>query len=158
MDDFNKMNNEKDKGSKKFDSYEPSHTPSAPSTQEAPKAPEQRYSSLSDTPTTSSFSGSVSSDTIGSTQRPTQSYSAPRVPKKKAVGALVKGIISILFGCYPVGCFIGFFLAISALGSAKKTKADYPGLAKGGKITGTIGLILSILMTIVTIASFMSGM
>ncbi len=158
MDEFsNKMSNEKEKGSKKFDSYEPSQAPSTQTTYQQPQAPTETYSTLNGTHNNTSFSGNVSSDTIGVTQ-PSRTYSAPRVPKKKAVGALVKGIISIIFGCYPIGCFIGFFLAISALGSAKKTRADYPGLAKGGKITGTIGLIMSIIMTIITIASMMSGM
>lgn len=146
MSDFNSKGNEKEKSKKDFDSYEPSQstTPQAP--QSAPSQP--TYSSLSQNDGISSYetgnSYTVDYDSVPHT---------PSYPRKKAINGLVFGILSIVLGCYPFACFVGFFFAISALGKAGKAKQDYRGLSKGARITGVIGLIMSIIMSFVSISS-----
>lgn len=86
---------------------------------------------------------------------------APAPQNKKAVWALVLGIVSLL--CCGV---IGIFAAIPAiiLGSqARKEIAASGGLQSGagmaqaGLILGIIGVVLGLLVCVLTVALFMSG-
>ncbi|MBR4197151.1 MAG: DUF4190 domain-containing protein [Bacteroidales bacterium] len=81
-------------------------------------------------------------------QQPVQGETLPN-----AVASMVLGILSIVLGCSPVGIILG------PIGMSKARKAfaideQYPGyyngqgMAKAGKITSIIGLILGILGTI----------
>lgn len=81
-------------------------------------------------------------------QQPSQGETLPN-----ATASMVLGILSIVLGCNPVGIILG------PIGMSKARKAfaideQYPGyytgqgMAKAGKITSIIGLILGILGTI----------
>lgn len=95
-------------------------------------------------------------------QQMQQQYENNQQPAKKetlpnAVASMVLGILSIVLGCNPVGIILG------PIGMSKAKKAfaidqQYPGyytgqgMAKAGKITSVIGLILGIVGTIFWIA------
>ena len=95
-------------------------------------------------------------------QQMQQQYEEYQQPANKetlpnAVASLVLGILSIVLGCNPVGIILG------PIGMSKAKKAfaidqQYPGyytgqgMAKAGKITSVIGLILGIVGTIFWIA------
>ncbi|MBR4803838.1 MAG: DUF4190 domain-containing protein [Bacteroidales bacterium] len=95
-------------------------------------------------------------------QQMQQQYEEYQQPANKetlpnAVASLVLGILSIVLGCNPVGIILG------PIGMSKAKKAfaidqQYPGyytgqgMAKAGKTTSVIGLILGIVGTIFWIA------
>lgn len=75
------------------------------------------------------------------------------VPKGQAIKSLVFGILSIVLSFYPIGSIIAIIFSRIAVKNAKEFTDAYPespacGLAKGGRITGKIGLPLSIVMTV----------
>lgn len=72
-----------------------------------------------------------------------------------AVGALVCGIISLVLSNIPFACFGGIVLGIIAIIKGAKARKYGPqnkkGMATTGYVLGIIGLIISIIMTLVTI-------
>ena len=77
-------------------------------------------------------------------------YHNPEPPKSNGIKSLIFGILSIWF-CYPI---IGIIFAAIARNSAAPILRDYPysataKLAKAGKITGTVGLVFSIISTVI---------
>lgn len=75
------------------------------------------------------------------------------VPKGQAIKSMVFGILSIYFGFMPIGSILGIIFSRIACANAKKFLADYPvspvgGIAKAGRITGKIGLPVSIVFTV----------
>ena len=69
-----------------------------------------------------------------------------------AVGSLICGIISVVTFCFwfisiPLG-IIAIVLAVVARGKIARGEAGGSGLAKAGLITGIIGALLSLLLTI----------
>lgn len=79
---------------------------------------------------------------------PNQGIYAPAQGNGKAMAALICGICSILFP------FIGLILGIVAIVLASQYKKEFgqDGKATGGKITGIIGIILTVLWSILTVA------
>ena len=80
-------------------------------------------------------------------------------PRGKAIVSMVFGIISVA-GCST--SIIALVFAILAMKFAKPILIGFPGtasarFAKVGKITGTIGLILSIVVTVVYILAVVLG-
>ena len=76
----------------------------------------------------------------------------PEPPLGKAIKAMVFGIISIEAGCLPVLSILGIVFAVLARRWSMPIIRDFPYtgarlFAKAGRITGTVGLILSIIFT-----------
>lgn len=72
-------------------------------------------------------------------------------PRGQAIASMVLGILSLVIGWIP-----GIVLACIARSKAKSFLRDYPdssacGFANAGRITGNIGLPLSIVSTVFTV-------
>ena len=85
---------------------------------------------------------------------PPVGYSSPGASKPQglAIGALVCGILSLVFFCFnilsiPLG-IVAIILGVVAGGKARRGEAGGEGLAKTGMILGIAGVALSILLTI----------
>ncbi len=75
------------------------------------------------------------------------SYGQPSIPPKggRAIGALVCGILAIVFAWAPVlGIVLGIVAIVLAVKAAKETGKD--GKATGGKVCGIIGIALSVIV------------
>jgi len=73
-----------------------------------------------------------------------------------AIGALVCGILSLIFFCFwflsvPLG-IVAIILAVVAKGKIQRGEAGGEGLAKTGMILGIAGLALSLLITVLAFA------
>ena len=78
----------------------------------------------------------------------------PAETKGSSVSAMVLGIISAAVCWYPVGSIAGIILGAIALAKAKKFKKEngkLDGKGKAAKVTGLVGLIGGIVMTLVWI-------
>ena len=81
--------------------------------------------------------------------------------RKKATTAMILGIIACVVAWYPVISIAAIILGAMAISKAKQVKAYYetiaqqrPGTALAGKITGIVGLVGGIIMTVVYLAYF----
>ena len=75
------------------------------------------------------------------------------IPKGQAIKSLVFGILSIYLGFMPIFSIVGIIFSRVAAKNAKAFLSTYPetparGLANAGRITGNIGLPVSIVMTV----------
>lgn len=102
----------------------------------------------------------------GSYAQPAQPYGQPQVPNAqpspyyqpmaprssgKAVGALICGILAILFAWLPlIGVILGVVAIVLAVQSVKQAGKD--GKATGGKVCGIVGIVLSVLSFFVWMA------
>lgn len=74
--------------------------------------------------------------------------------RKPAITAMIIGLLGLTFGCIPlIGSIPGIVLSIIGLVKTKNL-SNYPvpqtrGFIKGGKISSIIGLILSIVITVI---------
>lgn len=78
--------------------------------------------------------------------QPTAPYYQPAAPQSsgKAIGALVCGILAILFSWLPLlGAILGIVAIVLAVQAVKQTGKD--GKATGGKVCGILGIVLSVL-------------
>lgn len=85
-------------------------------------------------------------------QQPAQTCQAPVMPQPNGTPILVMGIISLV-----VGAIVGIILAIIGKKKAKEiTAMGYPltGTAKVGSILCNIGLIVSIISTVIYVIYF----
>ena len=83
-------------------------------------------------------------------------------PRGQAISSMVFGILSIVLGCYPLIGILGIIFGAIAGKRAKAFLRDYPesgarGFANAGRITGKIGLILSIVLLCIYVFSFGIG-
>ena len=86
----------------------------------------------------------------------------PEVPKGQAIKSLVFGILSIVLGFYPIFSIIGIVFSGIAVKNANEflnTYTDTPvrGMANAGRITGKIGLPVSIVCTVLYVLAFAIG-
>ena len=86
------------------------------------------------------------------------SYGAPNPSQSTgmAVASLICGVMSIVLLCFwfisiPLG-IVAIVLAVVVRGKIARGEAGGAGLAKAGMITGIIGAVLSLLLTIATFA------
>ena len=89
---------------------------------------------------------------------PPAGYSSPGASKPQglAIGALVCGILSLVFFCFnilsiPLG-IVAIILGVVAGGKARRGEAGGEGLAKTGMILGIAGIALSLLITVLAMA------
>lgn len=78
--------------------------------------------------------------------QPTAPYYQPAAPQSsgKALGALICGILAILFSWLPLlGVILGIVAIVLAVQAVKQAGKD--GKATGGKVCGIIGIVLSVL-------------
>ncbi len=75
--------------------------------------------------------------------------------RKKATTSMVLGIIACVVAWYPITSIVSIVLGAIAISMAKKVAVYFatialptPGMATAGKVTGIIGLIFGILMTL----------
>jgi amino acid transporter len=89
---------------------------------------------------------------------PPVGYQTPGPAKSQglAIGALVCGILSLIFFCFnilsiPLG-IVAIILGVVAGGKARRGEAGGEGLAKTGMILGIAGIALSLLITVLAYA------
>ena len=89
---------------------------------------------------------------------PPVGYQTPGPAKSQglAIGALVCGILSLVFFCFnilsiPLG-IVAIILGVVAGGKARRGEAGGEGLAKTGMILGIAGIALSLLITVLAMA------
>lgn len=83
------------------------------------------------------------------------------VPKGQAISSMVFGILSIYFGFMPIFSILGIIFSGIARSRANRFLNDYPnasvrGIANAGRITGKIGLPVSIVFTVFWIIYFVA--
>lgn len=79
-------------------------------------------------------------------------------PKGKAITCMIMGIVSVSLWWYPfifsIPCIVFGIVALVLAGGCANAPEKFAGMIKAGRITGIIGLILSILWTLLFIFVF----
>ena len=76
-------------------------------------------------------------------------------PRGKMVTSMVMGIVSVSMWFYPfitsIPCIIFGIIALVLAGGCKGAPQNFRGMLKAARITGTIGIIISVLYTLLYI-------